>query len=91
MMKGMVGTMTQMNLMMQRMSGVMGSQTGTDMKGMMEMSGMMDDMSKLMKEMAHQMKKGQMPKELMTRMHERMDAMNKRMDALQAEGSPAKH
>ena len=85
MMSGMVGTMIQMNQIMEKMAGRMS--VAMDMRTMTNMSDAMDDMSGMMKEMATQMRSGRMDPALMTRMNARMAAMNKALDASEPQGS----
>jgi hypothetical protein len=84
MMHGMVGTMTQMNQIMERMAGSMGQ--GMDMRTLAGMSRMMEDMAGMMKEMAARMRDGKMSEAMLKRMNERMASMTKAMAALQAKG-----
>lgn len=84
MMRGMVGTMTQMHQMMQKMAGTMehGGQ-GMDMKAMADMSKMMDDMAGMMQNMAARMRDGKMDQAMLKTMNERLDAMGKSLKPMQ--------
>lgn len=91
MMRGMVGTMTQMHQMMQKMAGTMehGGQ-GMDMKAMTDMAKMMDELAGMMQNMAARMRDGKVDQTMLKTMNERMDAMGKSLKPMQ-QTHEAKH
>lgn len=84
MLHGMVGTMSQMQDIMQKMAGTVGQgPLGANAKSMTDMSTQMQDMAGMMKNMATHLRGGKMDQAMLKDMNERLKTMGKALEPMQ--------